>query len=239
MATLLIRLCGPMQSWGTQSRFTERDTGLEPSKSGVVGLLCAALGWPRDRDVSALAALRMGVRVDNEGRMARDYHTAGGVDGIVRASGSISKDAVLSNRYYLQDADFLVGLEHEDAAFLEELERALRAPRWQLFLGRKSFVPGVPAWLPRGGIRHAALEEALHGEEWPLLPRAWRWPRPGEKRRLRCVVEARLGDPDTETRLDQPIGAAFVSHDRRFGPRAIRQTFIEKECRDVPEPTHP
>ncbi|MCC6935346.1 MAG: CRISPR-associated protein Cas5, partial [Thermomicrobiales bacterium] len=29
-ATLLLRLTGPMQAWGTQSRFTHRDTGLEP-----------------------------------------------------------------------------------------------------------------------------------------------------------------------------------------------------------------
>ena len=34
MSTLLMRLAGPMQSWGTQSRFTVRDTGREPSKSG-------------------------------------------------------------------------------------------------------------------------------------------------------------------------------------------------------------
>ena len=46
-ATLLLRLQGPMQSWGTTSRFDERDTQLEPSKSGVLGLVCAAIG--RDR----------------------------------------------------------------------------------------------------------------------------------------------------------------------------------------------
>ena len=40
MSTLLLRLAGPMQSWGVQSRFSVRDTGLEPSKSGVIGLLC-------------------------------------------------------------------------------------------------------------------------------------------------------------------------------------------------------
>jgi len=77
MTTLLLRLAGPMQSWGTQSRFDHRDTGLEPSKSGVVGLLCAALGRPRAADGSDLAALRMGVRVDREGVLKVDYQTAG------------------------------------------------------------------------------------------------------------------------------------------------------------------
>src|SRR5258708_39825081 len=78
MGTLLLRLAAPMQSWGTQSRFVVRDTGLEPSKSGVIGLLCAALGRPREAPVEDLAGLRMGVRVDREGVMQTDYHTAGG-----------------------------------------------------------------------------------------------------------------------------------------------------------------
>ena len=55
MPTLLMRLAGPMQSWGTGSRFDERDTQLEPSKSGVVGLLCAALGRDRAEPVDDLA----------------------------------------------------------------------------------------------------------------------------------------------------------------------------------------
>lgn len=103
MATLLLQLAGPMQSWGTTSCFDERDTQLEPSKSGVIGLLCAALGRDRSKSVEDLAALKMGVRVDREGRLMRDYQTASGV---VRASGAISAYAVVSQRYYLADAVF-------------------------------------------------------------------------------------------------------------------------------------
>ena len=33
MSVLLLRLAGPMQSWGTDSRFSHRDTRAEPSKS--------------------------------------------------------------------------------------------------------------------------------------------------------------------------------------------------------------
>ena len=72
MHTLLLRLSGPLQSWGVQSRFSIRDTGLEPSKSGVVGLLCAALGRPRSAPVDDLAALQMGVRVDQQGHLTYD-----------------------------------------------------------------------------------------------------------------------------------------------------------------------
>ena len=117
-----------MQAWGSQSRFTERETEREPTKSGVIGLVCAALGRGREEDVSDLAALRLGVRVDQEGRLERDYHTAGGEDRKVGGT-------VPTNRYYLADADFLVGLEGPERGFLEQIEAALRAPRWQLYLG--------------------------------------------------------------------------------------------------------
>lgn len=238
MPTLLIRLCGPMQSWGTRSRFTERDTEMEPSKSGVVGILCAALGRPRSDDVGDLAALRMGVRVDNEGTMANDYHTAGGVDGVARAGGGVSKNAVLSNRYYLSDADFLVGLEGPDGGLLRTLEDALRAPCWQLSLGRKSFLPSAPIHLPgEGGIRLLPLREALEAEPWPLEPLAWRMPRERTAKRLRLVLETDFRDlRRPETRMDQPLGAAF--RDRTFGPRPILQSFIEKESGNVPQPSH-
>lgn len=231
MPTLLLRLAGPMQSWGTRSRFTERDTELEPSKSGVLGLVCAALGRPRSDDVSDLAALRMGVRVDREGTIERDYHTAGGVDGIIRASGKLSRDAVLSNRYYLADADFLVGLEG-DEPLLRTIEQALREPRWQLFLGRKSFVPAVPVYLPRGGLRPLPLREALKAEPWPLEPPALP-PARYRNNLLRLVLEADFDTDGHEVRMDQPFGAAFAT--RSFGPRAIVQAFIEKEPRDVPQ----
>ena len=44
MATLLLRLAAPLQSWGMDSKFETRKTNREPTKSGVVGLLAAALG---------------------------------------------------------------------------------------------------------------------------------------------------------------------------------------------------
>ena len=80
MSTLLLRLAGPMQSWGTQSRFEERDTDADPSKSGVLGLVGAAMGVARDDmgAIARLAGLTMAVRVDREGTVLRDYHTAGG-----------------------------------------------------------------------------------------------------------------------------------------------------------------
>lgn len=225
MSTLLLRLAGPMQSWGTQSRFPVRDTDREPSKSGVVGLLCTALGLGRDEPVDDLAGLRMGVRVDQEGLVRVDYQTAGGTHRRGETYGVATFDGELrpsqSWRYYLADADFLVGLESEDRTLLGRLHRALAAPRWQLFLGRKAFPPGVPVWLPDGLLEDADLLTALTRYPWPRagqpVPPSWRRPE-----RLRFVLEA---DPSTGAmvRRDQPIGAAFRT--RRFALRHVVTTF--------------
>jgi CRISPR system Cascade subunit CasD len=80
MQTLFLRLEGPLQSWGVRSRWGERDTASEPSKSGVIGLLGCALGLRRNDDRLRILSdeLQMGVRVDRPGALLRDYHTTGG-----------------------------------------------------------------------------------------------------------------------------------------------------------------
>lgn len=229
MTTLLLRLAGPMQSWGTQSRFSIRDTGREPSKSGVIGLLCAALGRPRAEPVADLAALILGVRVDREGSLLVDYQTAGGAHrrgdtyGVARADGS-KGGTVLSNRYYLADADFLVGLmatTAEQVALLGELDRALAVPVWQLALGRKAFVPGVPPRLPDNaplgpGLREGELLDVLRAYPWQdargeTLPE-----------RVRFVLDAEPGST-ADVRADVPL--SFVSSARRFTTRVVRTDY--------------
>ncbi|RRV41570.1 type I-E CRISPR-associated protein Cas5/CasD [Pseudomonas sp. o96-267] len=218
MATLLLRLQGPMQSWGTTSRFDERDTQLEPSKSGVLGLVCAALGRDRLEPVDDLAALRMGVRVDHEGVPMRDYQTATGV--LIATGKSDLRRTVVSPRYYLCDAAFLVGLEGTDEALLALIHTALRAPHWPLALGRKSFVPGMPVWLP-DGLSPLPLEAAL--AQYPRLVSARR----GDLQpTLRCLLE---DDQEGAIRLDQPV-APFA--ERRFGPR-----FVKSGVLHVPDQT--
>lgn len=141
MSTLLIPLAGPMQSWGTRSRFDDRDTEAEPSKSGVLGLAAAALGIDRAEPVAHLAALAFGVRVDRPGLPQHDYHTAQLHPG-VRGTGTS-----LTRRAYLSDAAFWAALSG-DPALLAELHAALRNPHWPLSLGRKAFVPATPLWRP-------------------------------------------------------------------------------------------
>jgi CRISPR system Cascade subunit CasD len=153
MPTLLLRMRAPMMSWGDHSRFTIRDTRREPTKSAVIGLLCAALGRPRWESVHDLAGLKMGVRVNKEGLVQCDYHTI--MDSIKSSGGK--GDTVISQRYYVADADYLVGLEG-DKSLLQQLEAALHAPKWQLYFGRKSF---VPSRLVYAGLVDMSLREAL------------------------------------------------------------------------------
>lgn len=216
MPTLLIRLSGPMQSWGTRSRFDDRDTERMPSKSGVIGLLCAALGRPRQASLRDLAELRMGVRADEPGILASDYHTVGGGDqGVAKASGA-APSTVLSRRHYLAGAAFLVGLEG-DRTVLECAHAALRRPCWPLCLGRKAFPPGVSVWLP-DGLRAGTLEEELRAYVWLPTLEAERWPlrrAPGVP--LRMEMECSEGEPG-ETRSDVPLSFAT----RTFGDRRVR-----------------
>jgi CRISPR system Cascade subunit CasD len=220
MKTLLLRLEGPMQSWGTSSRFTERDTGLEPSKSGVIGLLCAALGKPRlEREedasrwppLSELVALRMGVRLDRPGTVGVDFQTAGGGRfgrreyGVAKADGSRG-EAVMSWRYYLQDASFLVGLESENEGLLTRLHEALRAPVWPLSLGRKSYVPSAPVYM-KDGMREGELMEVL--ASYPLAA--------DRVYPVRIVLDDREG-VGGEVRLDLPLDFSR----RQFGARPVR-----------------
>jgi len=193
-----------MQSWGTRSRFDERDTDLEPSKSGVLGMLCAALGIDRaDWDaLEPLTRLRMGVRVDQAGVLSRDYHTAQCLD----FRGEL--ETAVTQRYYLADAVFRVGLEGQDRALLERAHAALRNPHWPLSLGRKAFAPSQPVFLDPG-IVDDDLEAALtscsylgSGED------------PGE---YRIMLES--ATPEGSLRMDQPI-ASFAR--RQFGARYVR-----------------
>lgn len=204
MSTLLLRFKAPMMSWGRQSRFTIRDTGSEPTKSAVIGLLCAALGRSREEPIADLAALRMGVRVDCEGVILQDYHT---IQDAVRSSGARNDDGVISIRHYVADGDYLIGLEGE-SALLEVLESALEKPVWSLYFGRKSFVPSVPVLV---GRRESGLVDALRTE--PL-----RYPRS----RVRFVLD----DPEgNDIRQDVPLDWSR----RRFGSRAVKTLHLPME----------
>lgn len=221
MSTLLLRLVGPMQSWGTTSRFDQRDTGKEPSKSGVVGLLAAALGIDREywTDLEPLTRLFMGVRHDRPGLPKRDYQTAGcaATDTIIRANGTPSKDGVVSHRFYLADAAFLVALEGDDRELLNKAHNKLKDPTWPLALGRKSYLPAEPIWI-KEGIQEAPLLDTLKSYPWIGTLRRWE-----EKPPEQLLVSLDSEDGSGVLKMDQPL-SSFA--ERRFGARFVRSEWI-------------
>lgn len=131
MKTLVLRLAGPLQSWGISAKFMRRDTAMYPTFSGVIGLLSAALGRHRGSDPSDLTGLHMAVRVDKPGELITDFHTAQ------------DEKTQLTYREYLSDAQFTVALTGDDM-LVTLLAHAVAKPAFQLSLGRRSCVPAVP-----------------------------------------------------------------------------------------------
>ncbi len=209
MATLILRLAAPLQSWGADSKFEVRKTNREPTKSGVIGLLAAALGIRRDDDQALLRlnGLRYGVRTDQEGQFLVDLHTAR----------KDAKTSYLTRRYYLSDAIFLVGLESEDGTFLQELEEALRSPAFPLYLGRRSCPPTQPLCL---GIRETDLLTALQTEPY-------RGFRSGKKRprRLSIRIDANPQEAGSTAQQDMPI--SWNPTHRQYGYRAVREVLMD------------
>mgnify|MGYP001199617783 CR=1 FL=1 len=237
----LLHLSGPLQSWGERSRFNQRDTATAPTRSGLIGMIAAALGRRRDEPITDLKALRFTVRIDRPGTLLRDFHTVGG--GMPRSLTVITAEGkrraqetatVTSDRYYLQDAAFTVAVTADDPALLHRCAHAVRAPAWPLYLGRRSCPPDAPLLL-----------DVLHGDpiaaliEFPIARRA---PRDRDS----VLVEFRSDtpfdaaawpdDPDArETEQvyseaqDEPV--SYEPHHRQFQTRPVYRRHLHLPAR--------
>ncbi|MGW2964942.1 type I-E CRISPR-associated protein Cas5/CasD [Streptomyces sp. NPDC001220] len=164
---LLLRLAGPLQSWGEHSHFNDRDTLAFPTRSAVTGLLAAALGRPRRQPLGDLTDISLAVRVDRPGTRLRDFHTVGGgLSGprsVITADGtrrSADTATLTSTRWYLADAAFTIALTRPDHTPPPTTwTQALNTPRWPLYLGRRSCPPAGPLLL--GHSTHA-LHDLIH-----------------------------------------------------------------------------
>jgi CRISPR system Cascade subunit CasD len=208
MSVLLLTLTGPLQSWGASSRFVRRGTESAPTKSGVLGLLAAAQGRRRTDPMEDLARLRFGVRIDQPGRLVRDFQTARSLDG--------RQTMPLSYRFYLADAVFLAAVEG-DGAFLQVLAEALRRPVFPLYLGRRSCPPAGP--LP-ARVLDGTVEEVLGAARWA----ARQWWRNNPENRGGVPVETIIDCPPATagavTLRDQPM--SFDPQRREYGWRTVQ-----------------
>lgn len=210
MSTLLLRLAGPLQAWGTSSRFVYRFTDKSPSKSAVLGLLAAAEGRRRTESIEDLLDLRFGVRCDQPGSVLRDFQTARSLDG---------KDAFpLTYRFYLSDAVFVAGVEGEQA-LVQRLADAIRRPAFPLYLGRRSCPPSRPLLME---VSPAPLREALSAVPWQAA--AWYARRAEREPTLEMLLDADGSGTSGEVVNDTPI--SFDPHYRRFGSRSVEQALV-------------
>lgn len=225
-AHLALLLDAPLQSWGFESRFQRRTTGLHPTKSGVIGLICAAMGLGKDSPeeratLRKLAALKMisiaiqreqvnrwtGEKSELAVRRLEDFHT---VLNTRRASGKMNDDPVVTRRQYLLDARFGVILTG-NRLLLQRMATALADPVWGVWFGRKSCIPAEP--ICRGLFASAAeAEKALIGDA-PLES-------------FTTVTEAESFAEGTDSLNDQPVsfgdGTSSGPHKRQFAIRRIK-----------------
>lgn len=205
MTVLLLRLAGPMQSWGDSSRFLRRSTANVPTKSGVLGLLAAADGRRRTDQIEDLLSLRFGVRVDQPGTVVTDFHTA-------HADG-YDKYATITRREYLADAAFVAAVEGPEP-LIGTLHERVRQPRFALFLGRRSCPVDASLDL---GMHLGTAESILDSHPWTAGERyARQQPR---QVHLRAQIDSDSGTP---TR-DVPV--SFDPRHRQYGWRSV----VEKD----------
>jgi CRISPR system Cascade subunit CasD len=210
---LVLRLEGPLQSWGLDSQYNRRNTGLIPTKSAIAGICCAALGLPRGSEeeqmfLASFAKIRMlAIAIPRNGgkkelpvRRLQDYHT---VQNTKTAEGK-NKDCHITYRQYLTDASFGILLTGE-LHLLKQIADALGNPVWGLWLGRKTCIPSTPVLVGLKGNRDDALH-LLFGEK--TLESFTR------------QEEVETFDEGRDTLPDAPV--SFATEGRLFSPRRVR-----------------
>ncbi len=209
MKTILLKLKGPMQSWGTSSHFETRNTDYYPSKSAVIGIIAASFGYRRDQEqkIKELNELDFALRVDQPGTLLRDYHIAQKY----KKTGEFERTYV-TNRYYMEDAVFVAAISHANDQQVEEIYEALQHPYFSPFMGRRS----CP--VPLDFIIKITEEDAitaLENLEWQAAE--WYKKKYADYRAEIYADKALLPQGIATMRKDYVI--SFSQKERKFGPR--------------------
>lgn len=215
---LIFGLSATVAAMGDQAGHERRGSGTWPGRSALVGLMGAALGIDRTGDFSTLEALDISVAVFDAGTPLRDFHTIQTVPNAaakapnsrpeaMQTAGPLKLNTVLTKRDYR--AGVFYGIAVSGAPeILDKVGQALRHPRYQLFLGRKS----CPLSTPPGPVTRLTATNAEEALQALALPP---WRKSASAHTL--VMDARPGDTDRETRHDQAVSRAAW----HFQPRNI------------------
>lgn len=171
---VLLWLEGPLQAWGHDSRFSVRSTLEFPTKSGILGMMLAAMGLdgPQEELLAMLSSCAHKVYSFDKG----NCHPTTMVDFQMVGSGYDDKDnwekmlipkkrdgtaangggTKMTYRHYLQDAVFAVIAEIPDE-ISSAVEYAFESPVWPLCLGRRCCIPSKPIFC--GGFDNLAAAE--------------------------------------------------------------------------------
>lgn len=211
MKTILLKFSGPLQSWGTGSHFKTRHTDFYPSRSAIVGLIAACLGYRRDEDdkIEELNGLDFAVRVDQQGKITEDYQI---VQGYTK-KGTPHTDE--THRYYLADAIFIVAISHASDEFIKKIEQGLRNPYFQPFMGRRSCP--VPADFVLG-TESGSIVDALRTLEWQAAEWSMKSQSDLSQVSLEIYVDSHLTE-NNHYQLRQDRVVSFSQKERRFGFR--------------------
>ena len=217
MKTILLKFSGPLQSYGTSSHFQTRYTDYYPSKSAVLGLLAACLGYRRDEEekLRELSTLKFAVRIDQQGGLLKDYHIAMTDKEIVEIP-----QTYVTNRYYLEDALFVVALSGMDE-LIDTLTKAIKSPYFQPFMGRRSLPVPVDFFL---GVSAEDILDSLRNLPWQAAPwyKKKKWKQGvGEKISLEVYADEEIlkDEKISRSKLRRDIPISFSQKGRQFAFR--------------------
>lgn len=227
MKIITIRLTAPLQSYGNEATFERRTTGDYPSKSAVIGMIAAALGYSReDSRISKLNDLKIAVRVDQAGQTLTDFHT-------VEWKKNVRK---ITYRDYLQDAVFVVAVGSNDDQQITQIHNALRHPHYQLFLGRRANVPaGVLLMEEFDDENPVKVLEKLGWQVSSWSQEVYRKQNPGKMfPKVDIYADAELLTNHHSVMIKDRVGS-FDQRNRYFGYRAMATERIQLTHSHIPE----
>ncbi|MEU6091033.1 type I-E CRISPR-associated protein Cas5/CasD [Streptomyces sp. NPDC047085] len=159
MNGMLLRIAGPLASFGTSAAFHDRDTAAHPTRSALIGMFAACAGRPRTTalapftdlpDRPSYHDLTFTIRTDRPGTRHTDFHTVGGghprEEQLHTSSGTRrppDQSTLVSRRHYLTDPVFTIAVTGP-APLLERIAHHLEHPRYAPYLGRRNCIPTEP-----------------------------------------------------------------------------------------------